>query len=210
MIRAFAATLLALAAPLAAQAPDPARITAIASMRSASSPAPSPDGRSFAFISNASGIPQVWVRRGTADPVQLTRGNDPVQSVHWSPKGDLLAYDVAPGGGYYVKIHTIRPDGTNDTLVSTRDGINVRLFGWAEDGRLRAAIAWPDPAAFQAQLIDPATAKATNVGTPAGSLDFPDVSRDGRFAILEKLVTRGKSNLHLVDLQSGKIGRAHV
>lgn len=209
MIRAAAIALLALTGPLAAPlvasgAPDPARITAIASMRSANSPAPSPDGRSFAFISNASGIPQVWVRRGNADPVQLTRGSDPVQSVHWSPKGDLLAYDVAPGGGYYIKIHTIRPDGTNDTTVPTRDGVNVRLFGWAENGTLRAAIAWPDPAAFQAQLIDPATGTATNVGKPAGSLDFPDVSRDGRFAILEKLVTRGKSNLHLVDLRSGK------
>ncbi len=201
---AAAAALLALAAPLMAQQVDPARISAIAAMRSASSPAPSPDGRAFAFISNASGIPQVWIRRGTADPVQITRGTDPVQSVHWSPKGDLLAYDVAPGGGYYVKIHTVRPDGTGDTTVATRDGINVRLFGWAEDGRLRAAIAWPDPAAFQAQLIDPSTGKATNVGKPAGSLDFPEVSRDGRFAILEKLVTRGKSNLHLVDLRSGR------
>jgi len=58
MIRARAASLLlalaALAAPLAAQAPDQARIAAIASIRSASGPAPSPDGRSFAFISNAS------------------------------------------------------------------------------------------------------------------------------------------------------------
>jgi dipeptidyl aminopeptidase/acylaminoacyl peptidase len=209
MLRPFAAILLACAplalpAPLAAQPVDPARITAIASMRSASSPAPSPDGRSFAYISNASGIPQVWVRRGTAEPVQLTKGTDPVQSVHWSPKGDFLAYDIAPGGGYYIKIHTIRPDGTGDTTVPTRDGVNVRLFGWTEDGRLRAAIAWPDPAAFQAQLIDPATGKATNVGKPAGSLEFPDVSRDGRFAILEKLVTRGKSDLHLVDLRSGK------
>ena len=203
MIRALAAALLALAAPLAAQAPDPATITAIASMRSASGAAPSPDGRSFAFISNASGIPQVWVRRGSADPVQLTNGPDPVQSVHWSPKGDILAYDVAPGGGYYIKIHTIRPDGTGSQLVPTRDGVNLRLFGFTEDGRIRAAIAWPDPAAFQAQLIDPATGTATTVGKPAGSLGFPDVSRDGRFAILEKLVTRGKSNLHLVDLRTG-------
>ncbi len=202
-VAAAAALALCAGASAAAADPDPARITAIASMRSASSPSPSPDGRSFAYISNASGIPQVWVRRGTAEPVQLTKGSDPVQSVYWSPKGDLLAYDVAPGGGYSIKIHTIRADGTGDITVSTRNNINVRLFGWAQDGRLRAAVAWPDPAAFQAQLIDPATGKASNVGKPAGNLDFADVSRDGRFAILEKLVTRGKSNLHLVDLRMG-------
>jgi dipeptidyl aminopeptidase/acylaminoacyl peptidase len=204
VIRLLAATLLAAATPAFAIAPEPSRVTAIASMRSASSPAPSPDGRSFAFISNASGIPQVWVRHGTADPVRLTDGQDPVQSVHWSPAGDLLVYDVAPGGGYAIKIHTIRPDGSNARVVPTRDGVNVRLFGFTHDGRIRAALAWPDPAAFQAQLIDPATDAATNVGRPAGSLAFPEVSRDGRFAILEKLVTRGKSNLHLVDLRSGR------
>jgi dipeptidyl aminopeptidase/acylaminoacyl peptidase len=208
-----AALLLAVALPLAAplsqasaqaNAADSTRIAAIAAIRSASSPAPSPDGRAFAFLSNASGSPQVWIRRGTAEPVQLTKGNDPVQSVHWSPKGDLLAYDIAPGGGYYVKIHTVRPDGTGDAIVPTPEGTNVRLFGFTDDGRIRAAVAHPDPAAFQAQLIDPATGKATNVGKPAGSLEFPDVSRDGRFAILEKLVTRGKSDLHLVDLRSGR------
>jgi dipeptidyl aminopeptidase/acylaminoacyl peptidase len=201
-----AAVLTLAAVPAAATSPggaDPALITAIASMQSASSPAPSPDGRSFAFISNASGSPQVWVRRGTADPVQLTKGSDPVQSVRWSPKGDLLAYDIAPGGGYNIKIHTVRPDGTDDRIVVTPDGTNIRLFGWTDDGRLRVAVAHPDPAAFQAQLIDPATGAVTMVGKPAGSLGFPELSRDGRFAILEKLVTRGKSNLHLVDLRSG-------
>jgi dipeptidyl aminopeptidase/acylaminoacyl peptidase len=205
MIRTLAAIgLLLTATPALAIAQERASISAIASIRSASSPAPAPDGRAFAFISNASGIPQVWIRRGSAEPVQLTNSPDPVQSVHWSPKGDKLAYDVAPGGGYYLKIHTIRPDGSGDTTVPTRDGVNIRLFGWAEDGRLRAAIAWPDPAAFQAQLIDPATGAASNIGKPAGSLSFTDVSRDGRFAILEKLVTRGKSNVHLVDLRTGR------
>jgi dipeptidyl aminopeptidase/acylaminoacyl peptidase len=199
-----AAVAIALAAPLAAAA-DPARITAIASMRSASSAAPSPDGRAFAFLSTASGTPQVWIQRGRADaPVQLTTGTDPVQSVYWSPRGDLIAYDVAPGGGYNVQIFVMRPDGSGVRRLTTREGVNNRLFGFAPDGRVRAATAWPDPAAFQAQLLDPATGAETRVGTPAASLVFPDVSADGRFAVLEKLVTRGKSNLHLVDLRAGR------
>jgi dipeptidyl aminopeptidase/acylaminoacyl peptidase len=174
-------------------------------MRSAISPAPSPDGKAFAFVSDSSGVPQVWVQQGPdAAPVQLTDGPDQVLSVHWSPKGDRLAYAVAPGGGFNLRLYTIRPDGSDGRQVAIQPGVNVRLFGWAPDGRLRAAIAWPDPSRFQAQLIDPLTGVATNVGAPVGSLAFPLVSADNRFAVLEKTVNRGDVNLHLVDLASGR------
>jgi dipeptidyl aminopeptidase/acylaminoacyl peptidase len=210
VIRTALAALL-LAAPAMAQTPDLAtpdlatRIAAIASMRFSSSPSPSPDGKAVAFISNAGGSPQVWLIAGPgAEPVQLTKGADPIQSVHWSPRGDLLVYDVAPGGGYNVQIHVMRPDGSGDRRLTPGGDINNRLFGWSNDGRIRAATAAPDPARFQSQLIDPATGAATLVGGSAGSLSFPLVSKDGRLAVIEKLVTRGDSNLHLVDLKTGR------
>lgn len=76
-------------------------VEAIAGIRAAFSPSFSPDGRSLAYISNASGRPQLWVMRldGSGEPVQLTHGEDPVQPVYWSPDGAWLAYAVAPGGG---------------------------------------------------------------------------------------------------------------
>jgi dipeptidyl aminopeptidase/acylaminoacyl peptidase len=208
MTKALAALVLAAlgTSPALAAADDlQARVTAIASIRSAISPAPAPLDQGFAFVSDASGIPQVWVQRaGEAAPVQLTDGADQILSVHWSPKGDRLAYAVAPGGGYNLRLYTMRPDGTDKRQVPLQPGVNVRLFGWSADGRLRAAIAWPDPARFQAQLIEPLTGAATNVGAPVGSLAFPLVSADNRFAVLEKTVNRGDVNLHLVDLASGR------
>jgi dipeptidyl aminopeptidase/acylaminoacyl peptidase len=216
LIGSVLAALLATTAPAAVAGEGPAdrtradgagleaQVRAIASIRSSLHPAPAPDGRSFAFISDASGIPQVWVQRGSGAPVQLTRSADPVQSVHWSAKGDMLVYDVAPGGGYNIRIHVVRPDGSGDRNLTARADVNNRLYGWTPDGRIRAATAWPDPARFQAQLIDPATGAITNVGSPAASLSFPILSQDGRFAVLEKLVTRGDMNLHLVDLTSGR------
>ena len=97
-----------------APASDVARtVEAIAKIRSASSPSFSPDGKRMAFISNASGIPQVWVMSlDGGEATQLTDLQDPVQSVHWSPAGSWLAYDVAPGGGLNVQVYVMRPDGS--------------------------------------------------------------------------------------------------
>lgn len=89
----------ALAQPTTAE-----RTAAIASIRSASGASFSPDGKQVVYISNASGTPQVWIAPvAGGEARQVTRLPDPVQSVAWSPAGDRLAYDVAPGGGLNVR-----------------------------------------------------------------------------------------------------------
>ncbi len=209
-MRAFptmlAATAIVAAAPAAAAADMAARIAAIASIRSAVAPSLAPGGKKLAFISNASGSPQVWTLAGPgATPVQVTKLPDPVQSVHWSPAGDWLAYDVAPGGGLNVQVHVIRPNGSGDRLVTAGGASNNRLFGWTHDGRLlRIGSAAADPSRFQGQLVNPETGTATDVGKPSSGGGLAILSRDGRFAIIDRLVTRGDSNLWLVDLTSGK------
>ncbi|MEK8105042.1 hypothetical protein NKG94_07160 [Micromonospora sp. M12] len=62
-------------------------------------PAPSPDGRRVAFLSDRSGTPGVWVREvGAATAVALPVGDEPVLALSWSPDGRWLACAVAPGG----------------------------------------------------------------------------------------------------------------
>ena len=136
--------------------------------------------------------------------MQVTKLGDPVQSVAWSPAGDWLAYDVAPGGGLNVQVHVVRPDGSGDRMVTTGGASNNQLFGWTQDGkRLRIASAAVDPSRFQTQLVDPVTGAVQDVGKPANRQQLPVVARDGRFAVIERLVTRGDSNVWIVDLASG-------
>jgi dipeptidyl aminopeptidase/acylaminoacyl peptidase len=180
-------------------------ITAIANIRSAASPSYSPDGKHIAFISDQTGVPQVWVVSATGGlPLQLTSLSDPVQSVHWSPAGDWLAYDVAPGGGLNVQIYVMRPDGSQVKRLTAGGQDNNRLRGWTHDGkRIRAASAAANPAALQALLIDPQTGTFTPFGRAIGISRITDVSRDGRRAVVWRLAQRSDSNLFLVDLQSG-------
>jgi dipeptidyl aminopeptidase/acylaminoacyl peptidase len=194
------------ASSAAAQSPDTdGTVEAIAKMRSASSPSFSPDGARIAFISNVSGSPQVWTMpAGGGSPTQVTRLSDPVQSVHWSPRGDWLAYDVAPGGGLNVQVYVARSDGSAAKLLTKGGTDNNRLDGWTDDGRLlRIASSAENPANFDAYLLDPLTGAMTAVAKGKGLNDITDVSADGRYAVVTRLVSRGDNNLFLVDLKTG-------
>jgi dipeptidyl aminopeptidase/acylaminoacyl peptidase len=191
------------AAPAAASAQDVARtVEAIAKIRSASGPSFSPDGSQIAYISNASGIPQVWVMpTAGGDARQLTDLKDPVQSVYWSPAGGWLAYDVAPGGGLNVQIYVMKPDGSGVKRLTAGGEENNRLAGWTEDGRhIIAASNASFPSGFDALLIDPATGAAKVVAEKRSVNGILDVSNDGRRAVVTRQVSRGDNNLYLVDL----------
>lgn len=205
----LATAFLTAASPALAQSaadPDVARtVEAIASIRSAGGPSFSPDGARIAFISSASGIPQVWTMAADgSDARQVTRLSDPVQSVDWSPLGDLLAYDVAPGGGLNVQIYVSRPDGSEARRLTAGGRENNALTGWTDDGRrLMAASNARDPARFEPVLIDVATGVATPVSDGAGVSRLLDLSPDGRHAVITRLVSRGDNNLYFIDLASG-------
>jgi dipeptidyl aminopeptidase/acylaminoacyl peptidase len=193
------------APPSSTTAPEVARtVEAIAKIRSAASPSFSPDGKRIAFISNASGIPQVWVMdTGGGEPRQVTNLQDPVQSVHWSPKGDWLAYDVAPGGGLNVQVYVMKSDGSGVRRLTAGGQDNNRLAGWTKDGKyVLAASNAKFPAGFDALLIDPGSGAATPVVEGQGLNGILDVSLDGRYAVVTRIVARGDNNLYLVDLKT--------
>lgn len=62
------------------------------------SPSFSPDGETIAFVSNLSGLPQVWTIPAMGGfPTMVTASDDPVGGVEWSPDGPKLPGDLASG-----------------------------------------------------------------------------------------------------------------
>ncbi|MCP5120406.1 MAG: hypothetical protein GY953_57155, partial [bacterium] len=104
---------LIVAVALLAQTDDLEREVALmAKVGFSASPSFSPDTGRVAFVSNISGLPQVWIvptRSGW--PAQVTALDDPVGSVTWSPADDRLAFSVAPGGGMNQQVYLVRPNG---------------------------------------------------------------------------------------------------
>ncbi|MEE4190702.1 MAG: hypothetical protein V2I66_03955, partial [Halieaceae bacterium] len=96
----------------------------------------SPAAERVAFVSNASGVPNVWlVDVAGGEPQQLTDSEDQVGSVLWSPKGDTLAIDIAPGGGLNTQIYLLPAAGGEKQIITEGGNTNNWPTRWSEDGR---------------------------------------------------------------------------
>ena len=197
------ALLLASASAIAGEAPiDPileARIIAMGKVHSASAAQYSPDGKSIAYITTLSGSPQAWIIPAQGgEPVQVTKGSDPVSGLRWSPDGKL-AYAVSPGGGYNAQLFLSKADGTQAIRINEGEA-NTFPGDFAPDGRYHFRSNARSANSTDTWLYDPATGKAriaVEMET-VGNLD----DMLGHLAVVNRLVTRGNNNLWLEDLRT--------
>jgi dipeptidyl aminopeptidase/acylaminoacyl peptidase len=169
------------------------------------SPSFAPDGRRLAFVSDLNGVPQVWtVAAAGGWPELVTALDDQVQEVAWSPAGDWLAFSLAPGGGMNAQVYLVRPDGSGLRRLTDGGRETNRLGPWTHDGRALAfASNRRAPEAMDAYLVDVASGESRLVAQNRGIGALTDVSRDGRRAVLSRLLNRGDNDLFLLDLASG-------
>src|SRR5262245_49371484 len=204
--------LLLFAIPALAAAPEKppagdlaAAVERMARIGSSGSPSLSPDGAQVAFVSNRSGVPQVWIAAtdGSGEPRRVSSFDDPVSGVDWSPDGQWLALSVAPGGGLNEQIYLVHPDGGGLKRITDGGEENNRLAGWS--GKLvRFSSSRKDPAALDSYVYDAATGETRFVAANPGVGTLTDVSRDGRRAVVSRVRSRGDNNLFLIDLTTGK------
>src|SRR5206468_1161704 len=168
------------------------------------SPTFSPDGRRLAFVSDQTGVPQVWVTAidgGT--PSQVTKGDDPIGRVSWSPKNDWLVFSLAPGGGMNTQVYVVRADGTGLKRLTDGGRETNNLGDWTHDGRwITIGSNRANPSAIDAYLVDPASGERALVSDNKGLQALEDVSRDGTLALVSRLRGRGDNDLFLLDLKT--------
>ncbi len=186
------------------------KVTALARLGFANAPSFSPDAKRVAFLTNISGSPQVWVvSTGGGWPDQVTAFDDPVSGVEWSPNGEWLALQVAPGGGLNEQIYLVRPDGTGLRLLTDGGTTNNRLGVWTPDSKsLLIGSNRRTPQAIDIWLVDVATGNKKMIAESKG-IAFPiEVSGDGRFALIGRLASRGDDNVYRVALDGS--GEVHL
>ena len=186
-----------------------AEVARMAGIGGSWSPSFSPDGLSLAYVSNQSGVPQVWTMASDgARPVRVTSLDDPVSEVAWSPDGRFLAFTLAPGGGMNTQVYLMRPDGQQLSRTSAEDGrskANNLLVGWSHDGRqLLLASNRLDAASLDPFTYDVATGAWRRVAPGGGVGWLTDVSRDGRYGLVSRVRQRGDEDVAIVDLQTGR------
>ena len=173
---------------------------------SANSPSFSPDGKTLAFVSNLNGIPQVWTMPASGGfPKLVSAFDDPVGFVTWSPDGKWLAFNVAPGGGLNEQIYVARPDGGELRRLTEGGKENNFLGDWTFDGKhIFFSSNRRNPVSTDSYLLDVKTGEMRMVAENKGIGGIEEVSRDGRRAIVSRLLNRGNNNLYLIDIATGK------
>src|SRR5262249_252873 len=146
----------------------------------------------LAFIADLSGLPQVWtVPTEGGWPDQVTALDDPVRGLYWSPDGSRLAILVAPGGGMNAQVYLVRPDGSGLRRLTDGGKETNQLGGWTHDGRaVMISSNRRKPEATDAYLVDAENGRWRLVAETGGVGGLTDVSRDGRRAVVNRLVNR--------------------
>ena len=182
------------------------RVTRMARIGSVSSPSFAPDGRWLSVISNISGVPQAYLVASTGGwPRTITDGNDPVVSAVWSPApaSNWIAVTIAPGGGLNTQIYVVRPDGTGMRRLTDGGQDNNAFNAWSTDGtKIYFDSNRRDPAARDSFVVDVASGRIDLVARNPGVGNITSVTRDGRFALLTRVRSRGNNNLYLLDVAS--------
>lgn len=181
-------------------------VARLAQIGSCFSPSFSADGCEVAFLSDLSGVFQVWIVPVEGGfPRRVTPFNDPIYRLSWSPDGQWIAFLMALGGGMNAQVYLARPDGSGERLLTDGGQDNNTLGPWMHDSHsLSIASNRDDPQAMDVYLIDIESGGKRLALKNQGIGSLTDVSRDGRRAILYRKVQRGDSDLFMVGLDTGE------
>jgi dipeptidyl aminopeptidase/acylaminoacyl peptidase len=186
------------------------KVRMMAKIGFSSAPVFSPDGKRIAFISNMSGSPQVWTVAATGGwPDQVTALDDPVSGLNWSPNGEWLALQVAPGGGLNEQVYIVRPDGTALKQITEGGKVNNRLGEWTPDSKsLLIGSSRRDPAAIDVWVHDLATGRSRMIAESRGIASIGEVSDDGKYVLISRLASRGDNDMYRVAIDGS--GEVHL
>jgi dipeptidyl aminopeptidase/acylaminoacyl peptidase len=185
-------------------------------IRAALGPSFSPDGRFVTFLSNITGVAQLWqVPTDSGWPVQLTFTNESVRSAHYSPRRHELIYSMDTGGNERTQLYRLfgvgggTDHGLGEGWLSedlTRQPAAIHTFGgWSNDGeRIAFSANRTDPSRFDIyfQKRGEQQARLLHEG-PGGYYVAVAWSPDDRWLLVSRVESNFNQDLYLVNTDSG-------
>lgn len=178
-------------------------------IRSAYAPSFSPDGQHIAFLTNITGVPQVWrIAVGGGWPDQLTFFGDRCGFVAYSPTDDQMVFGMDAGGNERQQLFLLSlSDGGQIIRPLTDEPEAIHGFGgWSHDGQ---RIAWTanrrEAQHFDVYVQDVASIEATCVWQAEGMNQVVGWSPDDTQLVVVRAQSSFDQDLYLLDLPSGAV-----
>ena len=165
----------------------------------------SPEGDRVAFVTNASGAPNVWMAGANSSELQqVTDMEEQVFGVSWSPDGDTLAIDVAPGGGLNRQIYLMPANGGEMRMITAGGDVGNWLGSWSKDGRHISFSSNAESASsMDCWLHDTHTGQNRLIVSNQG-IGTCELSPNSQYALALRVVSRGNTDLYLVNVESAE------
>lgn len=157
-----------------------------------------PDGSRLAFVSDRSGINQVWVSgvrdgRAVGTASQVTVGHRACWAPAWLPDGKSIAFVASGGDG---EVCVVSSDGRGSARQITRGATAQRLRWNRATGRLFVSGGWGQSSMLLLKEVGPDDGSVREIVPPVvlghnlELYDF-DISSDGRWLVLSREEVRG-------------------
>ena len=110
-------------------------------VRSAYGASFSPDGRQLSFLTDITGVAEVWSvsvgihSTAPAWPEQLTFRGERVASATFSPTDDTVLVTADRGGNERTQLYTLSTDGSTFTALTDKPDVIYQLGDWSPDGK---------------------------------------------------------------------------
>jgi dipeptidyl aminopeptidase/acylaminoacyl peptidase len=186
-------------------------------IRSAAGPTFSPDGRFVCFLTNITGVAQVWqvpVEGGW--PTQLTFTRESVRGVTFNPVKHELLFSMDVGGNEQNQLyllhgigggtdHDIGEGWTTEDLSKNPKAVHT-FGGWSHDGqRIAFSANREEPSRFDVyvQKIGDKEARLLHKG-PGGYFTPVGWSPDDKWVLVSQADSNFNQDLHLIEVESGK------
>ncbi len=180
-------------------------------VRSAYGASFSPDGSRLSFLSDITGVPEVWAvaldaQRATPPwPEQITFRGERAWSARFAPTGDALLVTGDVGASELNQHFLVSGDGAQiETLTPRADRI-YQFGGWSPDGtRISFASNERNPRYFDVYEQDVRTQAVRALLTHDGTTYAGPYSPDGRCVLVSRVLSNTRNALLLVDTTTGE------
>lgn len=181
-------------------------ITRYLMVRGAGASAISPDGQLVAYLSDVTGVPQIWaVDAAGGAPRQLTYG----RGVNWlraSPDGRHFLYGSDNDGDERVAMNLVSLDGTQERVVVEKSPA-FRTFGaFSSDGRRFAYSSTErNGVDFDIHVADVETGETRRVLEGRFGFYVDGWQPGGNLLVVREVRGETGADLHLLDVATGKL-----